>query len=385
MRKSNVKFNILKNHYEGWLNKIIFINLVIATFLYIFLFVIYPQNSNYFECNQTVQNNFLNSQISYSIPVSCDQELYLVGVYDFQAIYTFDYNYQSRPLYILTVKIFFDILNILLKNTLIVKFLSFCLTHIIIISFATKFLFDALENARVTINNKSKFFLSVFMLLTPIIKWGLFDSSHQTLTFLQFTISFYFLVRKYEEFSKVYLLSFILGFLALSNLTFFLPHFFLIFHKINSVDKIFDNARKLFFTSILFLTPILAWNIFIRSQGYVPYNSATTYWNQFIWVKDFIVSRYENVNLDSRYEYYCMSIPIFLNCYLSDFSKSLLYLFNLLVLILSTYHFIGNREKALYIALLKKLSTVFLVSFVFWSFIGWYPPLRFSLYSLGAF
>ena len=257
MRKSNVKFNILKNHYEVGLTKIIFINLVIATFLYIFLFVIYPQNSNYFECNQTVQNNFLNSQISYSIPVSCDQELYLVGVYDFQAIYTFDYNYQSRPLYILTVKIFFDILNILLKNTLIVKFLSFCLTHIIIISFATKFLFDALENARVTINNKSKFFLSVFMLLTPIIKWGLFDSSHQTLTFLQFTISFYFLVRKYEEFSKVYLLSFILGFLALSNLTFFLPLFFLIFHKINSVDKIFDNARKLFFTSILFLTPIL--------------------------------------------------------------------------------------------------------------------------------
>ena len=87
------------------LTKIIFINLVIATFLYIFLFVIYPQNSNYFECNQTVQNNFLSPQISYSIPVSCDQE-YLVGVYDFQAIYTFDYNYQSRPLYILTVKIF---------------------------------------------------------------------------------------------------------------------------------------------------------------------------------------------------------------------------------------------------------------------------------------
>ena len=262
--------------------------------------------------------------------------------------------------------------------------MSFCLTHIIIISFATKFLFDALENARVTINNKSKFFLSVFMLLTPIIKWGLFDSSHQTLTFLQFTISFYFLVRKYEEFSKVYLLSFILGFLALSNLTFFLPLFFLIFHKINSVDKIFDNAKKLFFTSIVSYS-ILAWNIFIRSQGYVPYNSATTYWNQFIWVKDFIVSRYENVNLDSRYEYYCMSIPIFLKCYLSDFSKSLLYLFNLLVLILSTYHFIGNREKACYIELLKKLSTVFLVSFVFWSFIGWYPPLRFSLYSLGSF
>jgi len=32
-----------------------------------------------------------------------------------------------------------------------------------------------------------------------------------------------------------------------------------------------------------------------------------------------------------------------------------------------------------------KLFLIFSVSFIFWSFIGWYPPLRFNLYSFGSF
>ena len=49
---------------------------------------------------------------------------------------------------------------------------------------------------------------------------------------------------------------------------------------------------------MLFLAPILSWNIFIRSQGYIPYNAATTYWYQFIWLKDYILAGYENVNFN---------------------------------------------------------------------------------------
>ena len=40
--------------------------------------------------NEIVKNSLFNSEISYYIPVSCDQELYLIGVYDFESIYTFD-------------------------------------------------------------------------------------------------------------------------------------------------------------------------------------------------------------------------------------------------------------------------------------------------------
>ena len=365
--------------------KISLINLIIGILLYIFLFIVYPANSNYFSCNQIFEDNLFNSQITYSIPVSCDQELYLNGVKDIQSIYKFDYNYQSRPLYIFIVKIFYDILNTLLSNTLIVNFLSFSLTHLLIISFSTKIFFDSLDKVKILIENKVKILISLFIFLSPIIKWGFFDSSHQTLTLMQFIISFYFLVYEFEDFNKIYLFSFILGFLALSNLTFVLSLIFLVFNKIKTEEQVFDNFWKLILTSFLFMIPILSWNLFIRSQGYVPYNAAITYWNQFIWLKDFIVTRYENVNLDSRYEYYCMSVPIFLKCYLADFLDSVFYLLNLVVLLLGTYKYIDQLKKELYVSLFKKLLTVFTVTFIFWSFIGWYPPLRFSLYSICYF
>jgi len=365
--------------------KISLINLIIGILLYIFLFIVYPANSNYFACNQVFEDNLFNSQITYSIPVSCDQELYLNGVKDFQSIYKFDYNYQSRPLYIFIVKIFYFILNTLLSNTLMVNFLSFSFTHLLIISFSTKIFFDSLDKIKILIENKFKILISLFIFLSPIIKWGFFDSSHQTFTLMQFIISFYFLVYGFEDFNKIYQLSFILGFLALSNLTFALSLIFLVFNKINTEEKIFDNFWKLILTFFLFMIPILSWNLFIRSQGYVPYNAATTYWNQFIWLKDYIVDKDENVNLDSRYEYYCMSVPIFLKCYLADFLDSVFYLLNLVVLLLGTYKYIDQLKKELYVSLFKKLLTVFTVTFIFWSFIGWYPPLRFNLYSIGYF
>jgi len=366
--------------------KIILINSIIFTFLYIFLFIIYPSNSSYFECNELVKNNLFNSEISYSIPISCDQETYLIGVYDFESIYKFDYNYQTRPLYILNVKIFYDILNIFVSNSLIHKFLSFILSHIVIISLAAKFFLDSLSKFKIYIDEKISFILILFLSLSPIIKWGVFDSAHQTLTILQFSMSFYFLAYQFTENKKIYFYSFILGLLALANMTFVLPLFFLVLNKLNSIEKIFINFTTLLLSFFIFITPILSWNVFINSMGYEPYNAALEYWHQFIWLIKYLLTGYENINFNlANSEYYCMSVPLFIKCYLVDFSKSLLYLFNLILLLLGTYKYVEVEEKELYASLLKKLLFVFLVSFFFWSFIGWYPPLRFTLYSLGSF
>ena len=366
--------------------KIILINLIICTFLYIFLFIIYPSNSSYYECNEIVKNSLFNSEISYYLPVSCDQELYLIGVYDFESIYTFDYNYQTRPLYILIVKTFYDILNIFLSNSLIHKFMSFTLSHILIISIAAKFFLDSLSKLRINIDTKKSIALILFLSLSPIVKWGVFDSAHQTLTILQFSISFYFLVHQFSENKKIYLFSFILGILALSNMTFALPLFFLVSHKLKSIEKILTNFTTLLLTFVLFVIPILSWNMFISYMGYEPYNAAVEYWHQFIWVKDFILAGYENINFNlENSEYFCMSMPLFLKCYLTDFAKTILYVFPLLTLCLINIKNIKNDGRKLFLNSLKKLSFVFIVSFIFWSFIGWYPPLRFNLYSFGHF
>ncbi len=366
--------------------EIIFTSSSIFLTLYIFLFILYPANSSYFTCNELIQSKFINTQISYFIPVSCDLELYMTGVYDIGEIYKFDYNYQSRPLYILYIKVIYELLGLLISNELVLKFLTFFFAHLLIISVSINLFFLSIKKLQVKIDKVKFNYIILFISLFPIIKWGIFDASHQTLTFLQFAISFHFLIYKYEEFGKIYLFSFLLGLLALSNLTFALPLFFLVFHKINSLSKVLKNFGKLTLTSMLFLVPILSWNIFIRSQGYIPYNAATTYWYQFIWLKDYILAGYENVNFNPEdSEYFCMSVPLFLKCYLNDFLRSLIYLFPLPILCILSYR---NSDKAyikIYSLAFKNLFLIFLISFSFWAFIGWYPPLRFNLYSVGSF
>ena len=366
--------------------EIIFTSSSIFLTLYIFLFILYPANSSYFTCNELIQSKFINTQISYFIPVSCDLELYMTGVYDIGEIYKFDYNYQSRPLYILYIKVIYELLGLLISNELVLKFLTFFFAHLLIISVSINLFFLSIKKLQVKIDKVKFNYIILFISLFPIIKWGIFDASHQTLTFLQFAISFHFLINKYEEFGKIYLFSFLLGLLALSNLTFALPLFFLVFHKINSLSKVLKNFGKLTLTSMLFLVPILSWNIFIRSQGYIPYNAATTYWYQFIWLKDYILAGYENVNFNPEdSEYFCMSVPLFLKCYLNDFLRSLIYLFPLPILCILSYR---NSDKAyikIYSLAFKNLFLIFLISFSFWAFIGWYPPLRFNLYSVGSF
>ena len=367
-------------------SEILLINSSIFFLVYIFLFVLYPENSSYFTCNELIESKFINTQISYFIPVSCDLELYLTGVYEIGEIYKFDYNYQSRPLYILYVKVFYELLGLIIFNQLVLKFLTFLLAHLLIISVSIYLFFLTIKKLKINIDKVKSIYIILLLSLFPIVKWGIYDASHQTLTFLQFTISFYFLVKKYKDFNKIYLLSFILGLLALSNLTFALPLFFLVYHKINSIQKVFKNFGNLLLTSILFLIPILSWNIFIRSQGYVPYNAATTYWYQFIWLKDYILAGYENVNFNPEgSEYFCMSVPLFLKCYLNDFLRSLIYLSPLPLLCFLSYRNADNALTKLLTTSFKNLFFIFIISFSFWAFIGWYPPLRFNLYSVGSF
>ena len=63
--------------------------------------------------------------------------------------------------------------------------------------------------------------------------------------------------------------------------------------------------------------------MFINYMGYEPYNAAVEYWNQFIWVINYILAGYENINFNlENSEYFCMSMPLFLKCYLTDFVKT---------------------------------------------------------------
>ena len=241
------------------------------------------------------------------------------------------------------------------------------------------------------INFRIKYFDKIYLVviffgLSPVLKWGVFDAAHQTLTVLQFTLCFYFLSKKEKSHSEIYFFSFILGLLALANMTFLICLFFLIFEKINAPYKIITNISSLIISCVLVVLPSIFWNQFIIYQGFIPYNAAIEYWKQFIWIKDFILAGYENVNFDlNRAEYYCMSIPLFLKCYLVDFAKTIFYLSPIIYLCILNWLKSRNKNSNKFRQVYGNLLFIYISLFIFWSFIGWYPPLRFNLYGLSYF
>lgn len=361
--------------------KIILLSTFVAMTLYFLMFIIFPSNSDYYQCNEFFIGKFVFN-LDYYIPISCDLEIYMLGVNDFGSIIEFDYNYQTRPLYILYIKTFYEFFKIFVRNNIILNFLSFLIGHILIVSSSIFLFFKSLD---LDTKPKKLFLLNIItslIILNPIIKYGLFDASHQTLTILQFSISFYFLRKKIDSYKSIFIWSLLLGVLSQANMTFMISFIFLIFNKYKKLDFSFRKLSKLVLAILILIAPRTIWNFYITSQGFVPYNAATQYWIQFIWIKDFILAGYENVNYDLQGgEYYCMSIPLFFRCYLIDFLNSLLYLsLPIFVFLINLYLLRSNKKFKNYF---KDLIFIFFVLFCFWAFIGWYPPLRFNLYSLG--
>ena len=113
--------------------KIILLSTFVAMTLYFLMFIIFPSNSDYYQCNEFFIGKFVFN-LDYYIPISCDLEIYMLGVNDFGSIIEFDYNYQTRPLYILYIKTFYEFFKIFVRNNIILNFLSFLIGHILIVS-----------------------------------------------------------------------------------------------------------------------------------------------------------------------------------------------------------------------------------------------------------
>lgn len=353
--------------------------------LYIFMFIIYPENSNYFQCNVLTSNISKSLELTYLIPVSCDLEVYMVGVNDFSSIVEFDYNYQTRPLYILSIKFIYIILSKLIGNILILEFMSFLVFHLFITTFSILVVLKCIPSFR----DKSAsliYLISGLIILNPIIRYGLFDSAHQTLTLLTFAGSLYFLTQKPFSSSKLYLYALIIGLLSMANVSIVLSTIFLLYNKIKKINQVIQNFSNILITFILVAAPKILWNFYISSKGFIPYNSATQYWHQFVWIKDFILANYENVDYNlSEGGYYCMSVPLFVKCYLLDFFKTIIYLSLPILTIFANFYALHKRKTPLIYGYLKNLLLIQALLFSFWAFIGWYPPLRFNLYSIGYF
>jgi len=108
------------------------------------------------------------------------------------------------------------------------------------------------------------------------------------------------------------------------------------------------------------------------SFGYEIYDGLTKKWGQFIWIYDFIRGKVRYAS-----DWHCVTIPENFICYFQDTGNTLLFL---LVPILSVVILFVTKKFNSNIEVIILMSCLYY--YLFWSLIGWYPPLRFNLYSL---
>ena len=372
--------NTLKNiNYKNFFRIFAFVNFY--CFVYYFsLFIIKILQPNYYLCVEVVNQTFAirETSINFLYPLSCDQKNYFMGFENFNNIITTEfYPYQTRSLYILFVyligKVFYFIDNIFNLNINMILNISTLFSQIFIISVSV-YLLDKLLQKQYSYGRLTLFFITGLVSVNPLYKWGIFTPSHQLLTLLVLIMGIFVLDNyKYYELKKT---SIILGILYLGHRSFLLVYLIYVFVRfiIQKKRNILEYLKSLG----IFAIPSIFFYLYIRMLGYHPYDAATEYWGQFIWVFYFIAGR-----IKSEGEWYCQTIPENFICYFQDSINTVIYLLAPLVFVILkeiTDIYFYNKERSKII----EYGIIFaLVMYGFYSFIGWDPPLRFNLYSIG--
>lgn len=359
------------------LNSIKYYSLVLffSVLLFLIIFVLRPIEPNYFYCNEmkSYEFSFLDTSTQFLYPESCDQHDYHKGFESLNNLVANDYIYQARPLYIIPINLIAKLVSFFklpqTTNLLVATFLFQNIIAYISIIILYKLIFK--DNKY----NFTKFLqLSIIVLLSPLFKWGLFDPSHQLLTLI---VVLLFPYLKINNFELNFINCLLIGLLFLAHRSFLIGYIWLLFFS--DIETIFKEIYlKLKFLFISFI-PYLLYNFFFKfflQQDLFDNNAS--YWGQFIWIVDFLrgVERYKS-------EWHCVTIPANFRCYFIDNAKTLIYLLVPLLIFLITQFLYKNNLSFRKNTPVNYLVMISLFLYTFWSFIGWYPPIRFSYYSIG--
>ena len=352
-------------------------SMLISSLLFTFNFIFRFIEPNYFICNKLKLYELKISTNSYSVfyPISCDQQPYYSAIYDLREMFTEGFIYQGRPLYIFLNKVIFESLNTIFNSVddEILVHIAINLFHLIVVSISSLIIYDLFA-----LNKKNfystNFTIILFILLSPLFKWGSYDPANQTLTLLVLLFATYIL--KNESFT--WKTAFVFGILSLAHRTFLIAAAIVLLHRIFKY-KDFKNFKYYTFNFISLITPTILYNLFIIYLiNDTPYDANSSYWGQFIWIIYYLFGnrRFEGL-------YHCMEIPEFISCYFADNIKLFYYLaLPLILVILYNKKFVENKSLKSNIYF---FSYVTIFMYLFYLFIGWYPPIRFSYYSLGHY
>ena len=371
---------LIKN--SSFFFKCLIIGLLTSLALYFIMFNIFDESTDYYICTKVLdyQLDFFSNQINYKYTNSCDEESYFLPLESLGTIYEIkDFQYQNRPIFLVLAWLVHKFLSLLfyffnLNQILLYQLTYFMLQNLILT--ITVLLFNNIFNIKNTTLNY--FYTYLLLLISPIYKWTIFEAGHHTQTGLLILFAIYTYKNRYIF--KYNFLPILIGILYLSHRSFIVLFLYLLLILLyEHRNNLLVQFRKILYFIIAFLFPIISYQIFKNIVSAMEDHNIEVY-KQFFWVFDYI----RGIETKGVTGWYCQTIPSNFKCYLLDTVNVLKYLYIpagivFLYILLNKNFYLKNKEQ-----LNSLIHITFLVS-LFWSFIGWYPPVRFSFYSSGHF
>tara|TARA_B100001113_G_scaffold46694_1_gene33359 strand:+ start:35285 stop:36598 length:1314 start_codon:yes stop_codon:yes gene_type:complete len=346
--------------------------------IYIIQFFLNKEKVDYFVCTSinTYSFNFFSNSLQLIYPESCDLKPYAVGIVNLNSYYDLtEFVYQDRPLFVLYIAIFFNLIKALSFSTLstytILK-ISFFLGQLFLTSLICIYLLKLFDLVNLNIGSKY-FILPLLVSVSPLFKWHIFESTSMTFTFFIFIIGIYIFINNKNINLPFYFFG--IGLLFLIHRSAIL---ILLFFVINIVIDKSISKEKILSTLYFFIPVIFYYISLFASSGF--YDHQAEDWRQFIWVLDFLQGK---ETLQSGY--FCQSPKLAIKCYVNDLIILSKYMAIPALACLSyiVLNFININEAVMRV--IRSAIIFTLIINLFWLFIGWYPPIRFSYYGFGNF
>ena len=306
--------------------KLFCFSLFFSFILYLLNYIYFPSNSVFYNDDgssfcleiSNFKSEILNTDYEYVYPESCDQERYYSAFSDPKKLITTEHPYQTRPIFVGFIYLINLLVGLLAgSNEIFSLQISTFLGQILILSFGSSIIlstFSKFSNLRLS----EKLLFHSLVLSSPLIKYALFDPSHQTITYLNIAFMIY-VIKNYESinYSKFTIL---LGVLFLAHRPFLLV-FIIYFLYLSKLKINLNNLILGLKGSAYVLLPYLVYRLAILSFGYEIYDGLTKKWGQFIWIYDFIRGKVRYAS-----DWHCVTIPENFICYFQDSGNTFLLL-----------------------------------------------------------
>ncbi len=337
-------------------------------------YVLDSLSSQQFWCVEIYREfSFLNFN-NLRLPIHCDEGPYRFASESLSNFFDETNPYQGRPLFILSISIFRNIFNILsfinISEYLIFR-IAMLFIQFIVLFFIIR-IFVSLTN--LDFQSKTDYLIIFLVISTPSIRWNIFFSSVENLTFLLFLLSLKYLLSDQENSTRKNSAFILLGVLSLAHMSAIVYGFImLLFEKINKKEIKFSLLIKRIFYLLVFQ---VMYRLTVYFSDYSFYDWHKEIYNQFYWIFDVIQGKPPIAECQTLNTFWKCNILV-TGSFLGYFLILMLYLVSI---VLVSLYFKENVPE-----LIKYSFFVNLFIFFFWSLQGLYEPFRFVNYSIGYF